>query len=175
MEVIGEEGSFIYFKQNACRRTIFYKDRKYFVSIPTLIFSARFFKKSIDFLDLDMLYGFVYLDGRFFNIPLKNIFLTGSICLPNVYSTKYYNINDFIEDIGKNFWMSSFKDCSFSSVHKMYEERGYSISDLNLWEKQTKMDKKWIPAPDDLIEFNVKNNGDCVFGTLPSKEFLKCI
>ena len=159
MTIEKKENLFL-FEQKACRRFVFYRNEKYFISIPPIRFRLNYEKLNGKYF-FKTLFGFIFLNGKYFNIPLRNINNAGVICLGSILSEDVIcdNAYDLIHNSMNIFWKSSFEDCAFGRSHRLYKEKGKFICSLQLWEEKTKEDKNWVPSEEDLIEFNEKNNG----------------
>lgn len=157
MKIIKEKNNFLYLKQDKIRRSIISNDKIYFLSFPEMIFRIEYSLRNS--YEVNFITGFIYLNGKYFNMPLYNISLTGNLCIGN---WKPFNSLEEMKIFFEfNFWSRSFADCNFSKSMHMYQDRQKLMSNLRLWEEKTKEDKNWVPSEEDLIEFNRENNYSC--------------
>ncbi|RTK95541.1 MAG: hypothetical protein EKK64_06880 [Neisseriaceae bacterium] len=98
-------------EQDACRRSILFEDKRYFLSMPPIIFFIKHTKS----FKINLAYGFFNIDKKLYDLPFYNIFFDGKICMGKT-KRKFDSLEDLVDGFLKSFWSSKFTDEASASV-----------------------------------------------------------
>lgn len=126
------------------------------LSIPPILFKVCL-KKYANYYSFDCstICGVFKVDNKLYNLPFFNTFECGWICLGEDDSN-FEKIEDAVSFLLSSFWGNIFLETGHPSEGNQIYKKSI-LGNLSNWEKNTKMDKDWIPSIDDLIEYKGRN------------------
>ena len=132
----------VFIEQEKSRRNVFVDGKRYFISMPKIIFCIFFSKVGKNFY-MEEINGWFFIGKKSYHMPFPNTYADGFICLGNDF-VEHNTIEGLISLTMNKFWNSIFKNDE-NSNYAREKYKGKMLYDFELWEKKTKADKKWVP------------------------------
>jgi hypothetical protein len=132
------------FIQNPTRRTILYRGKYYFISLPKLKYKITY---NEDFVCLNV---FVTCKHPRYDFPaniLPNFYWNGNVCLGEKL-LRGKNEKDLVSQVVAYIWNSRFSSSAIPDTHFKKLNVKSCVGYFQLWQEKTKADRNWIPGKD---------------------------